>query len=212
MGEAALLASGAKYRKVLVSYLARLSGIERRLVLAIPSDAGEIEKAKAIFHWLWQTKPQRYVTQGNFRLTDVVDAQMGEADAVGNCLGLTLLYNSLGQRLGVPLKAVHLETAFGRGPHVVSLLFTPQGTVDIENILPDGFGYRGHLADTGRVEWDNVDLIAELLVAVGNEAFERGNRGKALESYEAALHLSPRNQTAELNRLIVLSELGSFIR
>lgn len=207
LGEAALLASGAKYRRVLVGYLAGLSVIERSLALAMSSASSDVDKAKAIFDWLWHMKPRRFLSRGSFRLTDVVDAQIGEADAVGNCLGLTLLYNSLGQRLGIALKAVHLENAFDRGPHVLSMLPTPEGAVDIENVFAHGFDYRSHRANSGRVEWDNGDLIAELLSAVGNEEFEAGNLGKALRSYEAALYLSPSNKTAELNRLIVSSEL-----
>lgn len=206
MGEAALIASGGTEQ--LDAYRRKLAELERRLAPLVQPGATASEKAKAIFDWLWQTKPRRYVSQGNSKLTDVLDAQLGGAGAVGNCLGLTLLYNSLGQRLGLRLKAVHLDNAFGRGPHVLSLLPTPQGTIDIENIFPYGFDYRGHLVSPGRTEWGNCDLIGELLVAVGSEEFEKGNLDKALQSYDAALSLSPQNQTAQLNRLIVLSELG----
>ncbi|MBI2908022.1 MAG: hypothetical protein HYX92_10245 [Chloroflexi bacterium] len=220
LGEAAILASGARFRRLLIGYLIKLSDIERRARLAIPSGGGE-EKAKALFDWLWHDRsrrigipresgPQRYASGGNFRLTDVIDAQMGLGETVGNCLGLTLLYNSLGQRLDLPLKAVHLEKAFDRGPHVLSMLPAAGGAIDIENIVTDGFDYQGHLTNPGRVEWGNRDLIAELLVAIGNEQFEQGNLGTALESYEAAFYLSPENHTAELNRLIAASELGRY--
>ncbi|MFH1485585.1 MAG: hypothetical protein ABIH46_05905 [Chloroflexota bacterium] len=208
LGEAALIASGAKYRRQLIAYLGKLSRLERRLISVISLDLSDVEKARAVFDCLWQSKPHRYLSQGNSKLTDVIDAQLGEEEVVGNCLGLTLLYNSLGQRFGIPLKALHLDSAFCRGPHVLSLLPAHQGDLDIENVFPQGFGYPGHLANPGRTEWGNRDLIGELLVAVGNEKFEDRRLEEALESYEAALVLSPQNQTAQLNRLIVLAELG----
>lgn len=66
---------------------------------------GDREKGKAIFDWLWTNKPKRYQRLANFRLTQVIEAQLREKEeTVGNCLGLTLLYNVLCQRFGLKIR------------------------------------------------------------------------------------------------------------
>jgi len=124
--------------------------------------------AEIIFNWLWKTKPNRYELEGNFRLTKVVDAYLDETERVGNCLGLTMLYNSLAQELNLSMKAAHLDNFMGR-PHVFSILYKEMSMIPIENIFPDGFDYDQHKHNPQLVEWDNIHLIADLYNSRANE-------------------------------------------
>ncbi len=204
----ALIASGADSQSVLAEYLAKLDQLCQRIAAALPPKAGEVERARAILHWLWREKPHRYQYGGNFRLTDVLDAQMGEGDRVGNCLGLTLLYNVLGQRFGLKLRTVQLEDAFGLGPHVFSVLHAKRRSIDIENVFPYGFDYRGHRENPQRQDWGDRELVADIYHSRANGLFEQGELEGAVENYDKALRLNPRYIKARLNKGIALVELG----
>ena len=209
LARGALIASGVNNERVLAQYLAQID----RLCLQIGAEAvshegGDLEKAKGIFHWLWRTKPSRHQYQGNFKLTDVLDAQLGEVDEVGNCLGLTLLYNVLGQRFNLEVRAVQLEDAFGLGPHVFTVLYVAGNSIDVENVFPHGFDYRGHVDNPERNEWGDGELIADVYHSIANSLFERLELESAIESYDKAIRLNPKYTKARLNKGIALVELG----
>lgn len=208
LGRAAIVASQVKTEKELKYYLGQLDYLCQQISSEIGS-GGDAEKAKIIFDWLWTNKPKRYQRQGNFRLTQVLEAQLGEKEEiVGNCLGLTLLYNVLCQRFGLKVKAIHLEEAFGWGPHVFSVLVTDSGTLDVENIFHDGFDYKGHINNPGRQEWGDRELVADLYLSNGNSLFERGDFAGAVESYDKALKLNPKYVKAYHNKGLALTQLG----
>lgn len=194
------------------SYLGRLDTLAAAIGQDLPGrEAGAQARAKTLFHWLWRSKPQRYQAGGPARLSQVLDAQLAPAAGgpVGNCLSLTILYNALAGRLGVPVSAVYLPEAFGRGPHVLTLLDLGENTLDIENVLPDGFAYRGHRTAPERQVWGDRELIADLYVRVGNEAFDRGDLEEALRCYRKARRLNPRYLPAQANCVIVESAITS---
>ncbi|HUT73000.1 MAG TPA: tetratricopeptide repeat protein, partial [Desulfatiglandales bacterium] len=165
--------------------------------------------ARALFYWLWAQKPARHEHGGSYRLNEVIDSQLSKEDeAVGNCLGLTLLYNCLLRRAGINAGAVHLENAFGKGPHVLSSLRIQDSIIDIENSLSQGFDYKGHLKDPSRHVWGDRELVADIYLSRGNDYFELGNYDEALASYETAVSLNPRYERAVLNRAIVVDKMG----
>jgi tetratricopeptide (TPR) repeat protein len=167
-----------------------------------------VTKARSLFTLLWREKPTRYESHGSFRLGEVADAQLSEAHpTVGNCLGLTLLYNCLLRRIGIEAKALYLENAFGIGPHVLTLVKTEEFLIDVENILPDGFDFKGHLANSSRIRWGDQELVADIYHSLGNEFFEKGKFTEALENYDKAIQLNPRYKKAQLNRAIVLDKI-----
>lgn len=134
--EAALVASGAVTETDMKHYLSLFTKVERQIGQDMPRE-DEVTRARYLFRWLWQTKPRHYLPGGHFRLTKVLQAQLAHAPGpVGNCLGLTVLYDSLAQRLGLSVAAIHLERAFHGAPHVFSLLLARERPLDIENILP----------------------------------------------------------------------------
>jgi tetratricopeptide (TPR) repeat protein len=204
--KAALIASGAKRGKKLTFYLSLWEELYHQVLPHIPS-RGDEEMANALFEWLWQTKPWRYKSRGSFRLTEVIQAQLDPSkQEVGNCLGLTLLFNTLAQGLGLKVGALYLERAFDRGPHILSVLYTPRGLIHVENILPSGFNYQGHL-HLPQQEWGDKELLAEIYLSVGNEFFEQGKWGEAVVNYDKALKLNPHSQKAHLNKLMAQSQL-----
>jgi tetratricopeptide (TPR) repeat protein len=211
LARGALIASGVATMRELNSYLGEIDGLARAIARGIGVDSDDLEKARGLFGWLWRGKPDRYEPGGSFRLNEVVDAQAGSPRRrVGNCLGLTILYNVLAHDFGLDATAVHLEEAFGRGPHVFTTLHFTGLTIDVENILPGGFDYRGHHGIAGREEWGDRQLIADLYHSMGTAYFERGRYEYAVALYEKALRLHPGYVRAHLNRGMALAELGEL--
>ncbi len=166
-------------------------------------------RAKKLFNWLWIRKPSRYKARGSFRLGTVIDGQLKEHDQpVGNCLGLTLVYNCLLKRLEIEAEALHLENAFGIGPHVLTLLETKESLIDVENILPEGFDYKGHLSNPSRTRWGDKELVSDIYLSLGNESYGRGDFVEALKNYERAIEWNPHYEKACLNKAMLLDKVG----
>ena len=204
----ALIASGVRGKDRLVDYIAKLDHLHSKIISELKSTHDPIAKSRLLFEWLWHQKPSRYESHGHFRLNDVIDGQLKkDRHAAGNCLGLTLLYNCLLQRMNITAEALYLENAFGVGPHVLTLLQLGESMIDIENIFPDGFDYRGHL-DKQRTKWGNRELVADLYHSAGNECFEKGEYIEALKNYDMAIKLNLHYEKAHLNKTILLDKMG----
>jgi tetratricopeptide (TPR) repeat protein len=209
LAQKSLLASGVIDDGQLVDYMEKLDYLCKQFISSAVPSSDLLAKAEALFKWLWKEKPTRYERHGCFRLSDVIDAQLSKDDrSVGNCLGLTVLYNCLLDRIGVHANALYLDNAFGIGPHVLTLLEVGKSTFDIENILPDGFNYSGHLDDPSRTKWSDKELVADIYHSLGNECFEKGKLSEALINYEMAIKLNAQYETARLNKLILLEKMG----
>lgn len=204
-----LLASSVKEDERIADYIGKLDRLHQQFISEMKATQDSLTKAKALFGWLWIKKPDRYGFHGYYRLNDVIDSQLSrDSQVVGNCLGLTLLYNCLLRRAGIFAEALHLEDAFGRGPHVLSIFRRKKSVIDIENILPDGFEYKGHLNDPSRTRWGDRELVADIYHSQGNEFYEKGNYVEALRSYDRAIELNPLYERARLNKAIVLDRMG----
>lgn len=162
-----------------------------------------------VFNSLWKERPNRYLTQGQFRFNQVIDAQLDcPNQPVGNCLGLTLLYNCLLRRIGIRAQALYLENAFEVGPHVLTFLRIDDLEIDVENILADGFDYNGHKENPDRVEWEDKELVADIYQSAGTESFQEKRFQEALRNYDLALKFYPGYEKARLNKSILLSRKG----
>ncbi len=204
-----LLASSVKEDERIADYIGKLDRLHQQFISEMKATQDSLTKAKALFGWLWIKKPDRYGFHGYYRLNDVIDSQLSrDSQVVGNCLGLTLLYNCLLQRTGIDTGALYLENAFGIGPHVLTIFKTKESIIDIENILPDGFDYKGHLNDPSRTRWGDRELVADIYHSQGNESFERGDYIGALKCYDRAISLNPIYERARLNRAILLDRMA----
>jgi tetratricopeptide (TPR) repeat protein len=205
----ALLASGIQERSKIVFYLAELDRIYQQFLLQMIPLPDPVEKAKVLFTWLWTSKPNRYKPQESYKLNEVIEAQLkGDARSVGNCLGLTLLYNCLLRKMDIDAEVLYIENAFGIGPHVLTLLHAEKTVIDIENILPDGFEYRGHHTHPARTRWTDRELVADIYHSVANELFGKGNFVEALKNYDIAIVYNPQYEKAHLNKAILLDKMG----
>ncbi len=204
----ALLASGIKDDAVITGYLEGLHYLHEQFTSRIALSHDPLTKAKQLFDWLWAVKPSRYQLYGNYKLSDAIDGQMSKKTmAVGNCLGLTLLYNCLLRRIGLEPEALYLENAFGIGPHVLTLLQTKNSIIDIENILADGFDYKGHINAPTRTVWGDKELVADIYHSQGNDFFEKGELPEALKNYKMAISLNPQYDKVHLNIAISLDKM-----
>lgn len=193
-------------------YLFKLNQLYEEALTRVTSVRDPITKAKLVFNWLWEKKPSRYQPSGNFRLNDVIDAQISNnSQVVGNCLGLTLLYNCLLKKMGINVKALYLEHAFGIGPHVLTVLQKKKLIIDIENIMLKGFDYKGHLSNPSRILWRDKELVADIYHSLGNEFFQKGELNEALRNYNQALKLNPQYEKAKINKAILLNKMGPIL-
>ncbi len=208
MEKEALKASGIKWKKEIANYLEKLDHLHHQFIRHLTLPSNSLTQAKGLFDWLWKEKPDRYKRHGNFRLSEVIDAQLSKDNRiVGNCLGLTLLYNCLLRKMGIHAQALYLENAFKTGPHVLTFLQTKESFVDIENILPEGFGYEGHLSHPLRIRWGDQELVADIYLSIGNEFFKKNEFMEALRNYNMAIRLNPRYEKTYLNKAILLGKM-----
>ena len=206
--EEALRASGIEDDERLAGYVRDLDLLLQKFIPSVKDIRDPVAKARTLFEWLWSEKSARYKSGGRFRLHQVIEAQMSQySRSVGNCLGLTLLYNCLLGKMGVKPGALYLENAFGIGPHILTFLQTDESTIDIENIFPDGFDYKGHLGNPDRIKWGDRELVADIYHSLGNECFEKGEYVEALKNYEMSIKLNPEYEKACLNRAILLDKM-----
>jgi len=205
----ALIASGVKEDTWVDKYISKLDQLHKQFIHEIHTTHDPLSTAKLVFNWLWMKKPSRYTPNAHYRLNHVIDCQLSkDTIEVGNCLGLTLLYNCLLRRAGIDVEALYVENAFGRGPHVLTILSVGELLIDIENIVPDGFDFRGHLNDPSRTRWGAKELVADIYHSRANECFERGEYEDALKHYERAIILNPHYEKAHLNKAIVLDRIS----
>src|SRR3989304_405463 len=100
--EEALLGSGIQDRNKTAFYVAELNRVYQRFLHQMIPPPDPVDKARSLFTWLWISKPDRYKSQGSYKLNEVIEAQLkGDAKSVGNCLGLTLLYNCLLRKMDI---------------------------------------------------------------------------------------------------------------
>ena len=202
------MASGIQGKNQIDEYVNKLDHLLHQFISKVTSTPDLLIKAKVLFDWLWEEKPARYKPHGSYQLDNIIDTQLSkESQIVGNCLGLTLLYNCLLRRMGIMAGALYLEDAFGIGPHVLTTLPTRDSSIDVENNLPNGYGYKGHLNHPLRIRWGDEELVADIYHSMGNDFFSKSEFNKALENYEICLRLNPNYERAYLNRKILLDKI-----
>lgn len=148
--------------------------------------------AQSLFEYLWNTKPRR--CDGNFLLTDVIDAQL-DPDVnrkVGSCVGLTALFTVLGLREGLNLTILVSDS------HIVNRLRVDDTLYTVDNTDPLGFDY--NLDVEHFLEYPSIFLLAHLLNSRGmaQESLENFEQAKA--DYNNAIEINPEYANAYNNR------------
>ncbi len=188
------IASGIRNRDELESYLVKFG----ELVAIIGSDEKvnnaktDVDKAEAVFNWLWVSKPNRYNSAP--RLTEALDNQLSDSEEVGDCMGLTLLYNSVCQRLGIDMNAVWTIR------HIYSAMDVGEEINPIENTSRDGFGNGSGI---GKVI-GNQQFIQRFLIRLAYDYKEAERYKDAFSLDEIALRINPK--TADANSLFELAQ------
>lgn len=79
--------------------------------------------------------------------------------------------------------------------------------IEVENIFPYGFDYKGHLDNPSKTVWGDKELIADIYHSLGNEAFLKGEFDNALMYYNLSINLNPRYEKAHLNKAILMDKI-----
>jgi tetratricopeptide (TPR) repeat protein len=206
--EGALIASGVREEHALKSYLEKLSRLIGQ-VRFLEEEKDEYSRGRRLFDWLWQDKPARYKSRGPFRLTEVIEAQLSETKSeVGNCLGLTLLFNILAKKSDLGVEAAYLEDVSGANPHVISVIKFRGKSIDVDHMSAMGYDSLPQVWAVKRVGWGDRELIADIYHSEANLLFYQGKYEEALENYDKSLRLNPHYDKAYINAAMVLFLLG----
>ena len=241
-----LILSGLRREEEIESYSQKLNQIHNGFItklkarspwmLSAASQYTVGSRAEFLFRYLWNTKPKR--CNGNYLLTDVIDAQLDpDIDRkVGQCVGLTSLYSVLGEREDLEL------TILVRSEHMINRLRVDDTVYNIEHTDPLGFDC--NLDEASFIEYPTIFLLAHIFNSRGmmkekNKDFEEAckdysnaieinaeyanafnNRGNmksilkdysgALSDYDRAIVLNTRFVEAYCNRGIVKDNLGDL--
>lgn len=183
LARAAFIASGVRDRNELASYLQRFDDLCSNISRGEKciTSASREDRAQAIVDYLWGSQQNRaeeasYGDIGIWRLTEVFDNQLSGKDVVGNCFGLTLLYNCIAERLGLITRAVVGEN------HTYSIVEGEEGWRVVENTINEKLGCRQL---TGNII-SNQKFIKKLLCRMVI-AYERDKKYKDAFAYEKTL-------------------------
>src|SRR5262249_39818919 len=125
--EAALLASGVTDAAKRKHYLARLDKLEAGARKATAGAKTPFEKGKKLLAFLHAGPMAKGYDRDQSDLSALLDS------GKFNCVSSALLYNVLGRRLGLDLRAVEVPE------HVFSVLYDGRKRADVETTNPRGF-------------------------------------------------------------------------
>jgi tetratricopeptide (TPR) repeat protein len=162
----------------------------------------EASLAQSLFEYLWNTKPKR--CDGNFLLTDVIDAQLDPEvnRKVGSCVGLTALFTVLGSREGLNLTILVSDS------HMVNRLRVDDTLYNVDNTDPLGFDYS--LDEKDFLEYPSIMLLANVLNSRGMAQERLENFEQAKADYNKAIEINPEYANAYNNRGNIKAEQADY--
>ena len=148
--------------------------------------------AQSLFEYLWNSKPRR--CNGNFLLTDVIDAQLSTDvhQKVGSCVGLTGLYTVLGLREHLDLTILLSES------HIMNRLRVDDTVFNIDNT--DSLGFDCSLDEQDYMEYPATMFLANVLNSRGMAQERIDNFETAIEDYSKAIEINQNYANAYNNR------------
>jgi tetratricopeptide (TPR) repeat protein len=197
-----LIVSGLKTEGEIKTYTQKLDqiyhGFIEKLTSKSPVSLATLREymvasmAHSLFEYLWNTKPKR--CDGNFLLTDVIDAQL-DPDVnrkVGSCVGLTDRFTVLGLRENLNLTILVSDS------HMVNRLRVDDSLYNIDNTDPLGFDYSLDAKDF--LEYQSLMLLANVLNSRGMAQERLENFEQAKADYNKAIEINPEYANAYNNR------------
>jgi tetratricopeptide (TPR) repeat protein len=209
-----LLASGVGARARRKAYLARLDRLAAEAGKATAGLKTPADRGRELLRWLHAGPLARGYAAGQTRLDALLDT------GKFNCVSSAVLYNALGQRLGLDLRAVEVPD------HVFAILYDGARHADVETTTRGGFdpardpAARAQLkARTGftyipdskadqRREIRAAGLVAIVYYNRGVELTKKKRYHEALLCYFRALSLDREFVSAVKNALAVLANWG----
>ena len=197
-----LIISGLKTEGEIETYTQKLDQIYNGFIEKLTSkspvslstlrDYMAASMAKSLFEYLWNTKPKR--CDGNFLLTDVIDAQL-DPDVhrkVGSCVGLTALFTVLGLREGLNLTILVSDS------HIVNRLRVDDTIYNVDNTDSLGFDYS--IDEKDFLEYPSIMILANVLNSRGMDQEGLENFEQAEADYNKAIEINPEYANAYNNR------------
>ena len=207
-----LIISGLKTEGEIRTYIQKLDqiydGFIEKLTSKSPVSLATLREylvaslAQSLFEYLWNTKPRR--CDGNFLLTDVIDAQL-DPDVnrkVGSCVGLTALFTVLGLREGLNLTILVSDSHMANRLRVDDTLYT------VDNTDPLGFDY--DLDEKDFLEYQSIMLLANVLNSRGLAQETVKNFAQAKADYNKAIEINPEYANAYNNRGNIKAEQADY--
>ena len=197
-----LIISGLKTEGEIEAYTQKLDQIYNGFIEKLTSkspvslstlrDYMAASMAKSLFEYLWNTKPRR--CDGNFLLTDVIDAQLDPDvnQKVGSCVGLTALFTVLGLREGLNLTILVSDS------HMVNRLRVDDTIYNVDNTDSLGFDYS--IDEKDFLEYPSIMILANVLNSRGMDQEGRENFEQAEADYNKAIEINPEYANAYNNR------------
>lgn len=209
--EAALIASGVTRAGDRKPYLARIDRLESEARKAVAKAATPFDKGKALLRHLHAGPFAKGYRGSQTRVSTLLDQRQF------NCVSSAALYNILGRRLGLDLRAIEVPD------HAFSILYDSTDHADVETTTAAGFnpardrqaqeafskltGFT-YIPDAHRDRRREVGETGLLAIVVYNQGVELAREKRypeALVAYFRAMSLDPEFGSAVQNALAVLA-------
>lgn len=209
----ALLASGVTDVQKRQSYLTQLDQLAGKASAAVQSAGSTQEKGASLLRFLHQTVFRGGYLEKQTNLSTVLD------EGVFNCVSSAVLYNAIGKRLGLDVRAIEVPD------HAFSIVYDGLDHMDVETTTSEGFNpHRDRIAEfenlTGfryipqsnkakRREINAAGLAALIYYNHGVTHLSEGRYREALSANFRAMSLDPEFSSAATNALAALGRWSS---
>jgi tetratricopeptide (TPR) repeat protein len=210
--EMALIASGVTDRAERQQYLKQIDALEAEARRALADAKTERAKGDQLLRFLHDGAMAKGYESKQTSLATVLQAKRF------NCVSSAVLYNVMGRRLGLQVRAVEIPATFMSG-HVFSVLRTSGAVIDVETTnklgfnpqgkreRPDGEGYDPKKDRDNRREVGDRELAAVVYYNRGVDLSKAKDYHAAVVMYFRTLALDATNVSAAKN---ILADLGNW--
>ncbi len=185
--EAALIASGATDPAKRRSYLEKIDAIADEAKTALAGAKTPRDRGEQLLQFLHKGPMAGGYDADATTLVDILENKKF------NCVSSALLYNLIGARLGLDLRAIEIPGIFG---HVFSVLRADGKLIDVETTNEQGFNIEGKRERPDGVSYDpkkqndgkrEVDLLQLIAIVYSNRGVYAGHKEQRHQA--AFLHL-----------------------